>query len=56
MMGCALKPWGKMNSSIALVSSFVIAVKGSNSDMFVCQDRRIEKGREIDGKKKLREL
>lgn len=50
MMGCALKPWAKMNSLVALVSSFVIAVKGSNSDMFVCQERRTEKEGEIDGK------
>lgn len=43
MMGCALKPWAKMNSSIALVSNFVTTVKGSNSDTFVCQEQRTEK-------------
>lgn len=43
MMGCALKPWAKMNSSVSLVSNFVITVKGSNSDTFVCQERRTEK-------------
>lgn len=42
-----------MNSSIALVSNFVTAVKESNSDMFVCQEQRTEKEwneGEIDGR------